>query len=472
MSFVIISTPFRFGVVSGGFTRNSKVVPYLTRLLRNYTNNIILYIPAGILRIGAELLSRNLNIPIEDAYEVLYKDLKSFILENNINKISIELLNLSIPRILSYDIKLNNLSKLNKLFHDKVIGFGPFYVFEHLHFENIDYLINSVDLSIGVYSTGENLGFLYPLYKISKGLHSFAFLLIQLQLLYDRIITYSTLFNSFKNPRRLIRNVSFDYFNMYVEHLLKGLLRSNLLKLILGVSPAVFLSQRFLSMVKRYGAKLSVPFPANAVDEWIFRFRKVEGKDDLAVFFARLTPNKGIFELLRAWKIIEDMLPNAKLRIMGMFESEKHRTEFFKLMSKLNLRNVEFLGFVKDREELYRLVSEAKVLIYPSHEDSYSLTILEALSLGNAVVAYGIPAIRWVYSGLPNVRIVREGDYKALARESIKILRMPEREYVELHENDVVRRFLELHSSWENVARTEFNLLRPYIEESLGRVRR
>ena len=67
---------------------------------------------------------------------------------------------------------------------------------------------------------------------------------------------------------------------------------------------------------------------------------------------------------------------------------------------------------------------------------------------------------------------MREGDYEALAREAIRILRMSEREYVGLHENEVVRRFLELHGSWENVARAEFNLLRPYIEESLGRVRR
>ena len=48
-------------------------------------------------------------------------------------------------------------------------------------------------------------------------------------------------------------------------------------------------------IVKRYGVRLGVPFPANAIDGQVFRFRRVEGKEPLAVFFARLTPDKGIF---------------------------------------------------------------------------------------------------------------------------------------------------------------------------------
>ena len=92
--------------------------------------------------------------------------------------------------------------------------------------------------------------------------------------------------------------------------------------------------------------------------------------------FARLTLDKGIFELLRAWKIVKDALLNARLRIMGSFVSERYRAEFFRFMRKLNLRNAEFLGFVNDRDKLYRLVSETKVLIYPSYQDVVPLTVL------------------------------------------------------------------------------------------------
>ena len=40
------------------------------------------------------------------------------------------------------------------------------------------------------------------------------------------------------------------------------------------------------------------------------------------MFFVRLTPDKGIFKLLRAWMIVEDALPNVRLKTMGTFVTE------------------------------------------------------------------------------------------------------------------------------------------------------
>ena len=468
MSFVLITAPFKSGILGGGFIRSNKVVPYLIQLLRKYVDNIIIYIPANTIRINANVLSSSLNITIEDAYERTYKELRDFIIRNNVSAQTLEVVDLIISQTLSYDKKLHSSYKEYKTLYDKIWGFGPFYIFETIRFEKVHNIIEDNQSLVGAYSTNENMEFLYSLYKIAIGSHIPTSFMMQLPIIYDRVLNYSML----RLNRTLIHALSTEVFNKFIENILIRIMRQGLLKVIIGVSPSVFLSERFMSIVRRYNVRLGVPFPANAVDEQVFRFRRIEGKEPLAVFFARLTPNKGIFELLRAWKIVEKEIPNAKLRIMGMFGSEEHKVEFFKLMRILNLRNVEFLGFIKDREELYRLVSESKVLIYPSHEDAFPLVVLESLALGVAVVAYNIPAIKYVYRGLPNVFTVPEYDYAALAKEAIRVLRMSESEYVKLHENDTVRRFLELHSSWENVARAEFNLLGPYIEYSLSRVRR
>jgi len=65
--------------------------------------------------------------------------------------------------------------------------------------------------------------------------------------------------------------------------------------------------------------------------------------------------------------------------------------------------------------------------VYPSHEDSFSLVVLESLALGTMVVAYDIPAIREVYGDL--VYTVQEGDINSMARGVIKVLKMSESEY-------------------------------------------
>ena len=80
--------------------------------------------------------------------------------------------------------------------------------------------------------------------------------------------------------------------------------------------------------------------------------------------------------------------------------------------------------------------------IYPSYSDTFSLTVLEAVALGLTVVAYGIPALRYVYKDLPCVRLVPVGDKLRLALKALKILLMDYEEYRRLHENHVVENSL------------------------------
>jgi len=97
--------------------------------------------------------------------------------------------------------------------------------------------------------------------------------------------------------------------------------------------------------------------------------------------------------------------------LVGSFSSEKVEKEFKDLRFRLGLKNIEYLGYFKHREELFKRVAEAKVLVYPSHQDAFPLTLLEAVALGLLCVAYDIPALRYVYREVPSVTLVRERRY-------------------------------------------------------------
>jgi glycosyltransferase involved in cell wall biosynthesis len=73
---------------------------------------------------------------------------------------------------------------------------------------------------------------------------------------------------------------------------------------------------------------------------------------------------------------------------------------------------VVFTGFVS-REKRFEIVAKAKLMLYPSHVDSY---------LGTPVVGYRIPALEIYYSKCPGVELVEEGDVEALTVKAINVL--------------------------------------------------
>jgi glycosyltransferase involved in cell wall biosynthesis len=103
--------------------------------------------------------------------------------------------------------------------------------------------------------------------------------------------------------------------------------------------------------------------------------------DGYALFLGRLSTEKGLSELLRAWKKITT--PRQRLVIAGTGPQE---AELKRLSRDLALHNVEFRGFV-ERSQHDELWAKAKFLIVPSiwHEP-FPLVVLEGMAHGRPLV--------------------------------------------------------------------------------------
>jgi len=218
--------------------------------------------------------------------------------------------------------------------------------------------------------------------------------------------------------------------------------------------------------------KIEVPIyilrPGNAFDSNILNFRNTRSKKDYAVYYARLIPEKGILEIPLIWYLVSKFRPT-NLIIVGRFFDKKTFSSFRKLLETFMVKDhIIYMGFLHNKEELYRLIANAKVLVYPSHSDGFSLVVLESLALGTSVVAYNIPALRDIYGSLPPVKLAEEGDIKNMAATTIKILDKDIEDYIEEHEKPEVNRFIELHSGWEKVAETEIDSFRKILTKNRG----
>ncbi|MFB6470598.1 MAG: glycosyltransferase family 4 protein [Vulcanisaeta sp. AZ3] len=228
---------------------------------------------------------------------------------------------------------------------------------------------------------------------------------------------------------------------------------------------------RFVDFVSEGDARLAgadkwgVPYyvfrPANAIDPVLLSYRGV-GKGDYLVFYARLVPDKGIYELPKIIKVIKDEYDkNIKLKVMGRFGFHGYKQLFFNLIKKYNVEdNIEYLGF-RSGKELYDIVARAKIFIYPTHFDSFSIAILESLALGTPVIAYDIPGPYMVFNGLPGIEFVREFDYKAMARAAIRILKNYDEYLGQLIDERLID-FVRQHSSWDLVAKQVVELIRKH----------
>jgi glycosyltransferase involved in cell wall biosynthesis len=113
-----------------------------------------------------------------------------------------------------------------------------------------------------------------------------------------------------------------------------------------------------------------------------------DGAGDDAVFVGRLSPEKGVKSLLRAWGQLRVPVP---LRILG---DGPLRGELEQMVCDLKLSKVTFLGHV-DYAATQSAIKNARFLVLPSEcYENFPLTIVEALSCGTPVICSRLGAMQ------------------------------------------------------------------------------
>ena len=126
-------------------------------------------------------------------------------------------------------------------------------------------------------------------------------------------------------------------------------------------------------------------FPAERI-EVLSHFQALPGDEQLTadegylLYFGRLSPEKGVYELLRAMV----RLPHVPLIIAG---DGPERPRLEALARELNLNQVLFAGMVHG-EELQKLIAGCSFSVFPSHAyETLGKSILESYAWGRPVIA-------------------------------------------------------------------------------------
>jgi len=146
------------------------------------------------------------------------------------------------------------------------------------------------------------------------------------------------------------------------------------------------------------------------------------------VSIGRFTEKKAPDLVIKSFKIVTDLYPNAKLKMIGDGHLLK---KCKKLSKKLNLqKNISFLG-IQNEDQIVKHLQNSRGFIQHSIKakdgdmEGTGVTILEACSMA-------IPVVSTFHSGIKDSIIhnktgllVEEGDYKKMAEYIIRLIKEP-----------------------------------------------
>jgi glycosyltransferase involved in cell wall biosynthesis len=139
-------------------------------------------------------------------------------------------------------------------------------------------------------------------------------------------------------------------------------------------------------------------------------------------YFGRLKRYKSVDHLLRAFAIVRQHTPGARLVIIGEGD---HRPELERLASDLGIAAaVEFTGYV-DEQRKVALLRAMWFLANPSSKEGWGLTVIEANACGTPVVASDVPGLRDAIRDGQTGILYPYGDVDALASAMIRLLDGP-----------------------------------------------
>jgi len=137
-------------------------------------------------------------------------------------------------------------------------------------------------------------------------------------------------------------------------------------------------------------------------------------------YVGRIKKYKSVDHLLHAFAIVQKVLPEAKLVIIGEGDS---KSAFEQLSHKLQINNATtFTGFLPIEEKV-RLLNQMQIVVNTSAKEGWGLTVTEANACGAPAVASDVPGLRDAVKDGETGLLYEYGNIEQLAEKILLLLR-------------------------------------------------
>jgi len=175
-------------------------------------------------------------------------------------------------------------------------------------------------------------------------------------------------------------------------------------------------------------------------------------------YIGRLIQDKGIEDLIKAFKLAFKSNKDIKLLLVGNLDNNNPRPLNKKYIedSIKEDKNIEYIGEVKDVREIWKI---SHIAILPSKREGLPKSLLEAAAAGRAIISTDVTGSREIALNSVNAETVTLGDINALAKAILYLAKnhkvrksygFKSRELVEsdMSEEQVIRKTLSLYQNF------------------------
>ncbi|MEV0596388.1 GT4 family glycosyltransferase PelF [Nonomuraea cavernae] len=159
----------------------------------------------------------------------------------------------------------------------------------------------------------------------------------------------------------------------------------------------------------------------NGVDPYDFPLAETEPETPTLVFMGRVDPLKDLHTLIRAFAIVRDKIPDARLSIFGgvPFGNESYKESCAALVAELGLEDSAiFEGRVSSPVDAYHA---GHVVMLTSISEGFPYTVVEAMACGRPVVCTNVGGVAEAVADAGFV--VPPRDHVAVADAAVRLLK-------------------------------------------------
>ena len=139
------------------------------------------------------------------------------------------------------------------------------------------------------------------------------------------------------------------------------------------------------------------------------------------IFTGTLVAKKGIYQLAKAWNIVNKSMPGARLLVLGKGSQQKVIAQ---LTDEAKV-SVRFMGHVSTGE-LYDHLAASAISVFPSYAEAFALAPLEAMACGTAVINSNRTSGPELVDHEINGLLINPDDIDQIAKAILYLLNNPE----------------------------------------------
>jgi glycosyltransferase involved in cell wall biosynthesis len=181
------------------------------------------------------------------------------------------------------------------------------------------------------------------------------------------------------------------------------------------------------------------------IDRFLIESLPSERKDVIG-FAGRLSPKKGVINLVKAIPFVNKELPNVRFFIAG---SGEQKALIDKEISKIMPNNITVFPWLSD-DDFPKYLRQLKLFVLPSVEEGVPAVLREAMACGTIVLSTPVGGIPDIVNEGQTGFVLTDNNPQAIAKKIVEVLKRPDLDKIALNSRSLVKAQSSLEASIRN----------------------